>query len=91
MTCYPMLYRKYFGNSYLATVMGGLYAIAGLGLALGGLLAGVIYDITGGYQLSFAISVIGGVGAALIAMTLQPPDRSLMEKHGGVEQSPALA
>ena len=71
--------------------MGGLYAIAGLGMALGGLLAGVFYNITDGYQLSFAISVIAGVGAALIAMSLQPPSKSLMEKHGGIEQSPAVA
>ena len=91
MTCYPMLYRKYFGNTYLATVMGGLYAAAGLGMALGGLLAGVIYDVTGGYQLSFAISVVGGVGAAFIALTLQPPTRSLVRKHGGIKQSPEPA
>ena len=91
MTCYPMLYRKYFGNTYLATVMGGLYAAGGLGMALGGLLAGVIYDVRGDYQLSFAISVIGGVGAAFIALTLQSPERSLVRKHGGIKQSPAAA
>jgi MFS family permease len=91
MTCYPMLYRKYFGNSYLATVMGGLYAIGGLGMALGGLLSGVLYDVTNGYQFSFAISLIGGVGAALIATTLQPPNKSLVEEHGGIEQNPAPA
>jgi predicted MFS family arabinose efflux permease len=91
MSCYPMLYRKYFGKRHLATLMSGFYAIAGLGMALGGLLGGVLYDVTGGYQLSFAISLIGGVGAALIAMTLQPPDRSLMGEHRGFDQKPVPA
>jgi MFS family permease len=91
MSCYPMLYREYFGKRHLATVMSGFYAIAGLGMALGGLLGGVLYDVTDSYQLSFAISLIGGVGAALIAMTLQPPDRSLMGEHRGFDQKPVPA
>jgi cyanate permease len=60
-------------------------------MALGGLLAGVFYDITGGYHLSFAISVIGGVGAAIIAMTLQPPTRFSKGEHIGIEKYPATA
>jgi hypothetical protein len=38
-----------------------------------------------------AISLIGGVGAALIAMTLQPPDRSLMGEHREFDQKPVPA
>jgi MFS family permease len=53
-------------------------------MALGGLLAGILYDISGSYRLSFAISVIGGVGASIIAMTLQPPTRSLKAKPGEI-------
>ncbi len=79
MSCYPMLYRKYFGTRYLATLMGSFYAIGGLGMALGGLLGGVFYDVSGSYHVSFAISLVGGVGAAIIAMTLQPPNRSFVE------------
>jgi MFS family permease len=89
MSCYPMLYRKYFGKRHLATLMGGFYAAGGLGMALGGFLGGVFYDVTSGYQLSFAISLIGGVGAALIATTLQPPNKSLVGEHRGIEQNPA--
>ena len=91
MTCYAMLYRKYFGKRHLATLMSGFYFSGGLGMALGGLLGGVLYDVTGSYQLSFAISVMGGVGASLIAMTLQPPNRSLMGEHGGLDQKPVPA
>ena len=64
-------------------------AAGGLGMALGGLLAGVLFDVTGSYQLSFAISLIGGVGAALIAMTLQPPNRSWVGGHARIRRKPA--
>jgi len=91
MSCYPMLYRQYFGKRHLGMLMSGFYTVGGLGMALGGLLAGVLFDVTGGYQLSFSISLIGGVGAALIAMTLQPPDRSLVGEHKGIGRKPVPA
>ncbi len=83
MTCYPMLYREYFGERHLATVMTGLFALVGLGMALGGLLGGIIYDATDGYQLSFAISLSAVLGAALIATTLQPPHSSWVGERRG--------
>ncbi len=88
MSCYPMLYRKYFGTCYLATLMGSFYAAGGLGMTLGGLLGGVFYDVFGSYHVSFAISLMGGVGAAIVAMTLQPPNRSFVEGHKKILQSP---
>ncbi|MFQ5846095.1 MAG: MFS transporter [Candidatus Methylomirabilales bacterium] len=91
MTCYPMLYREYFGKRHLATLMSGFYAMAGLGMALGGLLGGILFDATNGYHVSFLISLIGGLGAALIATTLQPPDGLLAAEARGIEESPAPA
>ncbi|MCZ6625687.1 MAG: MFS transporter [Deltaproteobacteria bacterium] len=88
MTCYPMLYREYFGERHLATVMSGLFAMVGLGMALGGLLGGILYDATGGYQLSFAVSLTTGLGAALIATTLQPPHSSSVGERRGIEMNP---
>jgi MFS family permease len=88
MSCYPMLYQKYFGNRHLGTLMSGFFTVGGVGMAFGGVLAGVIYDVTGGYQLAFTVSVVGGVGAALIATTLQPPNRPLVSQPRGLEQSP---
>jgi MFS family permease len=91
MSCYPMLYRQYFGKRHLGMLMSGFYTAGGLGMALGGLLAGVLFDVTGGYQLSFAISLIGGVSAALIALTLQPPNRSLVDGNKEIGPEPAPA
>lgn len=91
MSCYPMLYRQYFGKRHLGILMSGFYTAGGLGMALGGFLAGVLFDLTGGYQISFAISLIGGVGAAFIAMTLQPPNRSMLGEHEAIGRKPATA
>jgi MFS family permease len=47
-----------FGLKYLGTLMGSMLLIGSAGGSLGAPLAGVIFDITGGYSLAFSICII---------------------------------
>lgn len=47
-----------FGGAGYATIYGTLFALMSMGGALGGLIAGVLYDLTGGYRAGFVFSML---------------------------------
>ena len=59
---------KIFGMEYFSTIAGILGVSYGVGCILGPVIAGVLFDISHSYKLSFLIAaVIGGVGIILCA------------------------
>jgi OFA family oxalate/formate antiporter-like MFS transporter len=69
-TSFPIANRRYYGHSPMGTTYGWQLLGAGLGMALGGALPGMMFDITGGYMwafgLSAAFSLIGAVSITLL-------------------------
>ncbi len=59
-----------FGLSSLGMILGSLFLFATIGTALGPLLAGSIFDITGSYSLAFLISVIICALAVILSLIL---------------------
>jgi len=59
-----------FGLSSLGVILGSLILFATIGAALGPLLAGSIFDITGSYSLAFLISVIISALAIILSLIL---------------------
>ena len=51
---------------------------AGLGMALGGWIGGIIFDITGGYDLALTISVIASFTGMISIIVLDSPKRLLI-------------
>jgi MFS family permease len=66
MPCYPLIIRTLFPVSELGWRIGWQYLFAATGMALGGWLGGVVFDMTGGYAYAFLI----GVGFNLINLGL---------------------
>lgn len=59
---------KIFGMQYFSTIAGIVGVSYGVGCVLGPVIAGVLFDISHSYKLSFLIAaVIGGVGIVLCA------------------------
>jgi MFS family permease len=75
MPLYAILVREYFG----ARIMGATFGAAGfastLGMALGPLAGGWVYDAFGSYAWLYIASCGIGLGAVAIAGTFRPPHR----------------
>ena len=83
MPLYAVLARENFPLRMMGTVIGGTAMAGSLGMALGPLAGGLIYDATASYTWLYVGSWAIGIGAFLIASTFRPMARG--------EQVPAAA
>ena len=75
---FPILNRRYYGQAPVGSAHGIQMLGAGLGMAVGGWIGGIIYDFTGGYDLALAISVVASVMGAVSIVMLERTDRLLI-------------
>ena len=75
MPLYAVLAREYFGQRILGTVLGAATMVSSLGMALGPLGGGWIFDRFGGYSWLYISSFALGLGAVAIALFFPPPRR----------------
>jgi MFS family permease len=76
MPLYAILVREYFGARIMGTTFGAVGFASTLGMALGPVAGGWLYDAFGSYAWLFIGSCGIGLGAVAIALTFRPP-RSL--------------
>lgn len=69
MPLYAVLAREYFGQAVMGTVFGAATMMSSLGMALGPLLGGWIFDTFNGYAWMYIASFAVGLGATAIAFT----------------------
>ncbi|TPL62905.1 MFS transporter [Mesorhizobium sp. B2-3-15] len=78
MPLYAVLAREYFGQRILGTVFGAATMLSSLGMALGPLAGGMVFDAYASYHWLFIGSALIGLGAAGIAIAFPPlPRRAL--------------
>jgi MFS family permease len=75
MPLYAVVVREYFGARIMGAVFGAVSTAATLGMALGPVAGGWLYDGFGSYAWMFIASAGIGVGAVAIALTFRPPRR----------------
>ena len=75
---FPILNRKYYGHAPQGSPYGFQMLWAGLGMALGGWIGGVIFDITGGYGMALYISIIASFVGTISIAFLEPTDDLLI-------------
>ncbi|MBM3218608.1 MAG: MFS transporter [Candidatus Rokubacteria bacterium] len=73
MPLYAVVVREYFGERIMGAVFGGVSTVATLGMALGPVAGGWLYDGLGSYAWMFIASSAIGAGAVAVALTFRPP------------------
>jgi len=76
MPLYAILVREYFGARNMGTIFGAAGFASTLGMAVGPVAGGWLYDTSGSYAWLFIGSAAIGLGGVAIALTFRPP-RSL--------------
>lgn len=76
MPLYAVLAREYFGTRIIGTVLGAATLLSSIGMALGPVVGGWIFDLSGRYTWLYLGSSLVGLGAVAIALVFPPlPDR----------------
>ena len=76
MPLYAVLARDYFGVRILGTVLGAATMVSSLGMALGPVLGGWLYDHYGSYAWMYIGSMAVGLGAVAIAFAFPRVERA---------------
>ena len=75
---FPILNRRYYGHAPVGSAHGFQMLGAGLGMALGGWIGGIVFDLTGGYGWALAISIAASLAGAASILLLERTDRRLI-------------
>ncbi len=73
MPLYAIVVREYFGAKIMGTTFGAIGFVATLGMAMGPVAGGWLYDTFGSYFWLYLGSFGIGLGAVAIAVTFRPP------------------
>jgi MFS family permease len=76
MPLYAVLARSYFGARILGTVLGAATLLSSMGMALGPVVGGWLYDRFGSYAWMYIGSLGVGLGAVAIALTFPRVDHA---------------
>jgi MFS family permease len=75
---FPILNRRYYGHAPQGSPYGFQMLGAGLGMALGGWIGGIVFDITSGYGWALVISIVASLAGMVSIMLLEPADELLI-------------
>jgi MFS family permease len=73
MTLPTVLVAGFYGRRSLGAISGVVNVVRGFGLALGPMVAGVFFDVVGGYEPAFVTFGVMAVGGALLMALVQSP------------------
>jgi MFS family permease len=78
MPLYAVLARDYFGPNIMGAVFGAAAMVSSLGMALGPVIGGWIYDTWNAYTGLYVASAVVGLGAVAVALAFPPQRRAVL-------------
>ena len=78
-TVIPVINKQYYGRFPMGTTYGWQLFGAGIGMAIGGFIPGILFDISGSYVLAIWVSSISSLWGALIVLMLRKTDNEIVE------------
>ncbi len=72
-TLFPAIVGDFFGRGQAGALVGFLFALAGAMAGWGPLIAGALYDATGGYDVTWTLGAVLNVVAILLLALSRPP------------------
>ena len=77
---FPIISRQYYGNAPIGTAYGWQVMGGRIGMALGPLLGGFLWDVTGGYMAAMILSFVASF-AGLLSVVALPTTAHLLMPH----------
>ena len=78
MSAFLVINRQYYGMGPVRTIFGFQQMGSGMGMAIGGLLLGIIVDVTGSFDMAWMISIAASLAGAVAILFLEPTSKQLM-------------
>ena len=75
---FPILNNRYFGHAPQGSPYGFQMLGAGLGMALGGWVGGIMFDLTGSYDIAIVISIVASLLGMVSIILLEPTDKLII-------------
>jgi MFS family permease len=82
MPLYAVLAREYFGQAVMGTVFGAATMLSCLGMAIGPLAGGWVFDTFANYAWLYIGSAALALGAVAIALAFPPLPRTRLQRAG---------
>lgn len=77
-SAFPVINRQYYGQAPMGVTYGWQLLGAGLGMALGGILTGVTFDLTNSYTVAIVISALFSLTGAFSVVLLEATDHPII-------------
>ena len=86
-TVHPVINRQYFGLFPMGRTYGWQLFGAGLGMALGGIIPGLVFDLSNSYDIAILISCVSSLIGAFIVIILPKTSKELIDWNLSLEQT----
>jgi len=88
-SAFPIINRQYFGRGPMGRSFGWQQFGAGVGMATGGWIGGVLFGFFGSYDATIILSTVASLAGALVLLSMEPTSRLLIPNWEDSLASPA--
>jgi MFS family permease len=72
-TVLNLLFREFFGQKAIGSILGVFTAMSSMGMALGGYMGGVFHDRFDSYTRAFLLSLLAETAVTMLTFVVKPP------------------